>query len=168
MAAFTELDWRQLDTFAIIFGRGLATVERRNQTSVTSWLRENGYQTIRLDFSEGISPVVTQLGRLLSWESQFGYTLQGSSRNLAALHDGFDFEAPQDGGLVLEMVAFEKAFQEDKPWSNGFLSIVSEHSLRQLATARRFFAILLVEGDEAPIIGQSYEELTVPYPVPWR
>ncbi|MBB4844497.1 hypothetical protein HNP55_003041 [Paucibacter oligotrophus] len=168
MASFTELDWSRLDTFAIIFGRGLASVEHKSLAGAASWLEKNAYQRIHLSFHEGISPVVAELGRLLAWEQEFGYSLQGSSRNLAALHDGFHFEIQPTGGLVLDLVAFDKAIQEDKAWSTGFLAIASEHSLRQLAVGRRFFCLVHVSDDHSPIIGQTYEELAVPYPFPFR
>lgn len=166
-AAFSELDWRRIDTSAIVFGRGLTTVVNRDHMAVTNWLALNGYQMIRLDFNEGISPVVSQLGCLLNWEPRFGYVLAGDSRNLAALRDGFDFKA-DSGGLVLELSAFDKAHLEDGRWALGFLSIISEHSLRQLALGHRLFAILWVDDDQAEFIGLPYEELAITPAFHWR
>jgi hypothetical protein len=111
---------------------------------------------------------VAELGQRLGWESEFGYELEGSSRNLDALRDGFDFEIDADIGLVLELVAFDAAHSEDARWARGFLSIIAEHSLRQLALGRRFFAILLVEDDQAEIIGTTYDELSVTPAFRWQ
>ena len=166
MAHFTEIDWRRLDAFALIVGRGIASIHGESWDSTCSWLSTNGYITSSLDFTDGISPVVEQLGRDLHWVQKFGYALDGESRNLAALHDGFDFEVSGSGGLVLLLRSFRKALELDAPWSLGFLSIVSEHSLRHLACGRRFFCLLEVEGEDSPEIGQVFESLSVPYPFP--
>lgn len=167
MASFSTLDWRRLDTFAILAGRGLATLEPGSTAAGAAWLKTHHYRTIPLDFSQGISPVVSLLGKILSWSEQFGYELTGDSRNLAALHDGFHMDVPENGGLALEITAFDQALKEDETWSTGFLAILSDHSLRQLAQARRFFSILYVASDESPVVGLSFDKLSVPYPIPF-
>ncbi len=167
MAAFTEIDWSRFDAFALLFGRGLSCVEHADRETALQWLAGQSYIMEIFDFSEGISPVVAALGKRLNWEQEFGYELQGSSRNLAALHDGFDFEAPQQGGLVLELKGFEVALRENEEWSKVFLSIISEHSLRQLALGRRFFAVIPVESTNVAWLGNHYEELAIPYPFPF-
>ena len=168
MASFQELDWRRLDTFALVSGRGLASLEPSSWQRATDWLKSQNYESVRLDFSKGISPVVSELGLMLNWESEFGYQLDSSSRNLAALHDGFDFQPPEDGGLVLELIGVEAAFSEDSQWCTGFLAIIIEHSIRQLALGRRFFALVALGTEESSLIGMNVEKLCVPYPFPFR
>ena len=154
--------------FAVVFGRGIASVEKASWADALAWLSSNGYATSLLDFSSGISPVIQQLGRELNWVENFGYELLGDSRNLAALHDGFHFEVPASGGLALLLCDFRKAMAADLNWSKGFLSILSEHSLRQLACGNRFFGLLEVQDSESPVVGQVFESLSVPYPFPLR
>ena len=166
MATFTELDWRRLDLFALVFGRGMASVEKASWQNAMDWLSVNEYETVLLDFSSGISPVVEQLGHQLKWVENFGYELLATSRNLAALNDGFDFEVPDEGGLCILIENLSEALVEDRSWSDGFLSIISEHSLRHLACGRRFFALLQVMDGESPEVGHVYENLSVPYPFP--
>jgi hypothetical protein len=168
MASFQELDWQRLDTFAIVSCRGLASIEPESWDAATEWLSSQNYQRIRLDFKNGISPVVAELGIMLNWEREFGYQLSPTSRNLAALHDGFDFQPPDLGGFVLELTNYESAFLEDAQWSTGFLAIIAEHSLRQLALSRRFFALIGLSTSESPIVGKQIEQLCVPYPFPFR
>jgi hypothetical protein len=166
MASFKELDWSRFDTFALLVGRGIASVDYMHRSAMKNWLAVHMYAVESLQFEDGISPVVAHLGRRLNWQSEFGYELQGASRNLAALHDGFDFSVPNEGGLVLELSGFDKALQEDESWTKGFLSIVAEHSLRKLALGRRFFATILIHGEESPFVGRQFDELAVPYPFP--
>jgi len=166
MAVFEELDWRRLDTFALVVGRGVCSIESECATAAASWLDRNAYAVERLDFSAGIGPVVESLGRRLNWENEFGYRLEANSRNLAALHDGFHFDVPAAGGLVLEIISLETALGEDIAWTRGFLAIISEHSLRALAQGRRLFALVHVQDPESLVIGQRFDELQVPYPFP--
>ena len=168
MVAFQKLDWTRLDTFALVKGRGLASLELGSWQQALDWLQSQSYKGIRLDFSAGISPVVARLGVMLNWEREFGYQLDGTSRNLSALHDGFDFQPLEDGGLVLELTGFETAFSEDSQWCAGFLAIIMEHSIRQLALGRRFFALMALNTSESPLIGTNVEQLCVPYPFPFR
>lgn len=168
MASFQDLDWRRLDTFALVSGRGLACLEPGSWQHAIDWLRSQNYESVRLDFSTGISPVVAKLGLMLNWESEFGYQLDGSSRNLAALNDGFDFQPPKVGGLVLELIGVEAAHSEDSQWCEGFLAIIIEHSIRQLALGRRFFALVALDTAESSLIGINVEQLCIPYPFPFR
>jgi hypothetical protein len=168
MASFQELDWRRLDTFALVSGRGLASIEPSSWHQATDWLRSQNYESVHLNFSTGISPVVAKLGLMLNWETEFGYQLDGSSRNLAALHDGFDFQPPEVGGLVLKLTGVEVALSEDSQWSTGFLAIIIEHSIRQLALGRRFFGLVALGTAESSLIGLNVEQLSVPYPFPFR
>ncbi|WP_295965702.1 hypothetical protein [uncultured Xanthomonas sp.] len=149
-------------------GRKLASLEPNSWQQATDWLRSQNYESVPLDFSTGISPVVAKLGLMLNWESEFGYQLDSSSRNLAALHDGFDFQAPEVGGLVLELIGFETALSEDGQWCEGFLAIIIEHSIRQLALGRRFFALVALDTTESSLIGMKVEQLCLPYPFPFR
>ena len=168
MAAFKSLDWRRLDTFALLIGHGLASVEPESVGPAHAWLSRNGYAVIHLDFARGISAVVEQLGQTLAWEHQFGYRHDPESRNLAALRDGFRFDIPSESGLVLDLVSFEEAFRENESWSLGFLAIVSDHSLRALAQGLRFFALVHLASDESPMLERHFEALSVPYPYPFR
>lgn len=143
-----------------------------HRAEAQQWLEAHGYQVIELNFARGIFPVVEKLGQVLFWKRNFGYELAGDSRNLAALRDGFEFHVPESGGLVLDVLAFHQALVEDPKWSHGLLSIISEYSIRELACGRRFFGLFDVENDDSPLIGQVFEELSVPYPYPfgetWR
>ena|SRR5215510_9286816 len=106
---------------------------------------------------------IPELGRMLRWEEQFGYSLEADSRNLDALRDGFEFEIPTGGGRVLEILGADLAWQEDSRWMLGMLSIAQEQSRRQLALGRRFFTLLILpEG--SPLIGVEIEKTTVPFP----
>ncbi|QTN21536.1 hypothetical protein HZ992_15245 [Rhizobacter sp. AJA081-3] len=167
MAAFETLDWGNLDVFAILVGDGVATIEPSFAHRSLGWLRSHSYEIAPLDFSGGIGPIVARLGELFQWEQQFGYKLTPDDRNLARLNDGFWYEIPERGGLVLELRELEAAFAEDADWSAGFLRIISEHSRRQLALGRRFFAVAHVSSGESPIVGCSLGERSVPYPYPF-
>jgi hypothetical protein len=166
MVAFTDLDWRRLDVFALVVGRGIASIEIASSTQAHKWLKANGYALTLLDFREGISPVVEKLGRQLKWVEKFGYELTGDSRNLAALRDGFHFEVPNTGGIVLNIRNFDQAIQAEPKWSSAFLSIVAEYSLRHLACGRRFFGLVEVQNSESPEVEHVFEALSVPFPFP--
>jgi hypothetical protein len=101
------------------------------------------------------------LGRLLCWEQQFGYSLSSDSRNLCALRDGFQFDIPEGGGHVFEIIRPEIAWEEDSLWLRGLLSIAQEHSRRQLALGRRFLTLLVVP-ERSPLIGAVIAETKVP------
>ena len=102
------------------------------------------------------------MGYLIGHQLEFTYRLDSTSRNLAALHDGFDFQPPEVGGLVLELTGVEAAFSEDSQWCAGFLAIIIEHSIRQLALGRRFFALVALSTAESSLIGMNVEQLCVP------
>ena len=140
--AFAELDWRRLDVWAVIEHRGVHELTEEKRVASLSWLKAESYEVVTLDFSNGISPVVKQLGELFKWPEQFGYELSADSRNLDALRDGFDVPFTDAGRFALELVQFERARAEDSHWATGFLEIVSEMSLRELALGRRLFAMI--------------------------
>jgi len=165
MTSFTTLNWDAPDVWGIVVGRGVSTVETGSLGAYEDWLTSNGYSVLEFCFAGGISPVVAQLGVYFRWQQQFGYELEADSRNLAALRDGFEIET---SNLVFKLSSYESAIQEDEKWAQGFLSIVSEHSLRQLAVGGRFFAILPVHNAETPLVGAFIEDLCIPYPFRFR
>lgn len=163
MAAFTEIDWRRLDAYAIIACGGLATLHEGQREQCHAWLAGNGYEIVTLDCRDGIGGAVSQLAALLDWEAQFGYPLRPTSRNLDALRDGFTLQVAKDGGAVLEILGSEAAWREDSRWLLGLLSIVVEHSREHLALGNRFFSLLIVPHD-SPLINVVVEEIRVPAP----
>ena len=162
MAAFDELDWRRIDVWAIVGCAGLASVFEQARPFYRDWLERHGYAIDSLDCRPGLCQAIPELGRMLRWEEQFGYSLEADSRSLDALRDGFEFEMPAGGGRVLEVFGADLAWQEDPRWMLGMLSIAQEHSRRQLALGRRFF-ILLVLPEGSPLIGVEIETTTVPF-----
>ena len=152
MPAFASLDWERFDVFATIVGRGVAAVDPVSANRCEDWLRRHGYRVVALDFSQGIGRVVAQLGELLDWRRRFGYELMPESRHLMALHDGFDFGIAESGGVALVLHGFGRAQQEDEAWCRGLLGIVSEHSLRQLALGKRLLAVVVVTGEDDPVL----------------
>jgi len=165
MAVSSQLNWHDPDIWGIVVGRGVASVEPETSGRLEGWLKDNGYVLHTLNFAGGISPVVSGLGRYFRWQEQFGYSLDAESRNLSALADGFEIELPK---LVLKLSNFDRAWSEDSAWCRGFLSIVSEHSLRQLAIGGRFFGLLLVSSAESALIGETFDDLSVPFPFRFR
>lgn len=163
MAAFTELDWSRIDVLAIVAFRGIATIDERRRWKCLDWLRRNGYGIESLDCSRGLVHAVPELGKMLEWQKQFGYTLEPDNRNLDALRDGFEFDVTADGGKVLELVRADVAWQEDARWLLGVLAIAEEASRRQLALGKRFFT-LLVLPEKSPLVGKVIESTTVPVP----
>ena len=134
VAAFAELDWSRFDVNAIVgSGAGIATIDERRHSACCDWLLRHGYTIDSLDCRLGLAEVVPAPRRILGWQTQFGYSLGPGDRNLDALRDGFEFDIPEGGGRVLEMVQADLAWQEDPKWFLGLLSIAQEHSLRQLA-----------------------------------
>jgi len=163
IAAFTELDWRRIDVWAIVACSGLITIEESRHLLCRQWLLKNHYEINSIDCSTGLNQAIPELGRLFRWEQQFGYSLEPHRRNLDALRDGFVFDIPQNGGRVLEIIRPDIAWQEDSRWLLGLLSIAQEYSLKELALGRRFFALLVVPED-SPLIGQTIEINKVPSP----
>ncbi len=161
MAAFSDLDWSRIDVTGIVAFGGLATIDERRHPACRDWLTREGYLIDTFDCRPGLSVAIPELGRLLRWEEQFGYALGPDSRNLNALRDGFEFEIPNGGGRVFEIIRPDTAWQEDTQWLCGFLSIAQEQSRRQLALGRRFFALLVVP-ERSPLIGAVIEQSTVP------
>lgn len=98
---------------------------------------------------------------LFRWEGQFGYRLSDGTRNLNALRDGFDFEVPASGGLVLDLWRPDVIWREDSGWLLGLLAIAADYSRYQLACGRRFFTLLVLPED-SPLIGQKFDDIGVP------
>ena len=165
MAAFAQISWGEPDAWAIVVGRGVAAVEAATVPQFEAWLDASNYKLVEFDFGDGISPVVERLGQYFNWQEQFGYSLDPHSRNLDALADGFDIDVPN---IAFKLSNFDVALSENKTWCHGLLSIVSEHSIRQLALGLRFFAVLPVPDAESPLVGESFEELRVPFPFRFR
>jgi len=163
LAAFDELDWQRIDVWAIAGCAGLASVFEQARPFYRDWLERNGYAIDSLDCRPGLCKAIPELGRMLRWEEQFGYSLKADSRNLDALRDGFEFEIPASGGRVLEILGADLAWQEDSRWMLGMLSIAQEQSRWQLALGRRFFT-LLVLPEGSPLIGVEIEKTIVPFP----
>lgn len=123
-----------------------------------------------MDFADGIGDVVVRLGEMLDWRGQFGYELTSASRNLNALRDGFEVDRIAGHCGVLVLRAFSTAWQEDAGWSRGFLNIVRERSLRQLAVGRRFFGVVGVPDADSALVGQRLRDDGIPgiCPKPFR
>lgn len=163
MAAFTELDWNRFDVSAIVDSKGIISIDERRRNKCLGWLNRNGYEVESIDCSLGLTHAIPELGRMLNWQQQFGYTLTADNRNLNALRDGFKFNVPKDGGKVFKLNRADMAWQEDAWWLLGLLRIAEELSRRQLALGRRFFT-LLVLPENSLLAGQVYETNKVPIP----
>jgi len=163
MAAFDQLDWTRFDVWAAVAMEGVAVVEIAQRQACHAWLRQYNYTINSIDFAEGIGPAVVALGEQFRWEEQFGYELAADSRNLDALRDGFEFDLKPGQGHVFELLNADVAHREDPRWLRGLLAIAHEHSRWQLALGVRFFAMLILERS-SPLIGASYETLSVPGP----
>jgi hypothetical protein len=165
MAAFEELNWDNPDVYAIVTGRAVGTIEARFEQACYKWLLDRGYELLELDFSQGISPVVARLVAYFDWPAQFGYTLEPTSRNLLALGDGFRFLRAK---IVMKLQRFEVAWSQDETWSQGFLSIASRYSIRQLALGRSFFVIVPTDDAESALIGETIQDSFIPSPFRFR
>jgi hypothetical protein len=163
VAAFADLDWRRIDVRAIVSFGGIATIDEPRSAACRAWLQRHEYRIETLDCRPGLDAAIPVLGRLFRWEEQFGYALTGSTRNLDALRDGFEFEIPENGGCVFELLGADRAFEEDSGWLLGLLAIAQEHSRAQLALGRRFFALLVIV-ENSPLIGAVIDKATVPVP----
>jgi hypothetical protein len=161
VSAFTELDWGRIDVWAIVTYGGLATIDDRRHLACRDWLLRHGYGIHTLDCRPGLAVAIPELGRLLRWEQQFGYSLKPDSPNLDALRDGFEFCIPEGTGCVFAVIGGELAWQEDSRWFRGLLSIAMEQSRQQLALGRRFFTLLVVP-ERSPLIGAAIDEIAVP------
>lgn len=161
--AFSEEDWRGPDYTAIVGFGGLLSVGEPGHAACRDWLLGQEYAIDTFDCRPGLAVAVPELGRLLRWEEQFGYAMNAERRSLDALRDGFDFDIPEGGGRVFEIVRPDLAWEEDRRWLGGLLAIVQEHSREQLALGRRFFALLVVP-EQSPFIGAVFEEERVPHP----
>jgi hypothetical protein len=161
MAAFTDLDWRRIDTTAIVTFGGLATIDERRHAACRAWLIQHNYAIDTLSCGAGLAVAVPDLGKLLQWQEKFDYPLEPENRNLDALRDGFHFDIPEGRGRVLEVIRADKAWREDRRWFCGMLAIAQKLSREQLALGRRFF-VLLVVPKESRIIGAAIEQTTIP------
>jgi hypothetical protein len=161
MSTFTNLDWRRIDVMGIVTYSGLAAVDTQRHSKCHEWLIREGYEVKPLDCGQGLAHTIPELGKVLNWERQFGYALTSDQRNLDALRDGFTFPIPQHGGMVLELVRPDLAWQEDSRWLLGLLEIAQETTRRELAVGRRFLT-LLVMPEKSPLIGQTITTMAVP------
>ncbi|MCC9604968.1 hypothetical protein LOC68_25330 [Blastopirellula sp. JC732] len=161
MAAFAELDWRRFDVWAILAAEGVMTVQTEHRDACLAWLRSQNYGITSLDFANGVGPVVSYMGEIFLWEEQFGYKLTSDGGNLNALRDGFDFDLQPGQRHVLEIRNVDVAAKEDLPWLSGLLGIAHEYSRWQLALGARFFTLLALD-ESSPLIGLTYQTLTVP------
>lgn len=161
MAAFAGLDWRRLDVTAVVTHGGLATIDEARHAACRAWLAREGYAVSTFDCRPGLAAAIPELGRLLRWEEQFGYALGPDRCNLDAVRDGFDFDIPDGGGHVFEVVRPDLAWTEDCGWLCGLLSIAQEHTRQQLALGRRFFTLLVVRADSR-FVGAALDPVRVP------
>ncbi len=164
MAAFDEIDWRAPDAWGIVACQGVLSVLAVSSEACSQWLEQHGYAQYEFNFSNGISSVVSALGKHFRWLEQFGYSLSPESRSLDALRDGFEITEDK---VVFKLVSFEQAWLENANWASGFLAIVSEHSLYQLAVGKRFFAMLPIQP-ESVLVGKPIEKLTLGSPFRFR
>jgi hypothetical protein len=162
-AAFDKLDWHRIDVLAIVMFGGIATIDERRRGKCLDWLRRKGYEIESLDLSGGLADAIPKLGEMFAWQQQFGYALGPDNRNLDALRDGFDFEVPEHGGKVFELVRPDVAWQDDARWLLGLLAIAREVTRQELAIGRRFFTLLVIP-ENSPLIGQTIETAVVPWP----
>ena len=157
-----EADWTRFDFWAIVACRGLVTVGVSDGPRCRAWLANNNYNIHTLNFGDGISTAVENLGELLNWQDQFRYRLSPNSRNLDALRDGF-LEGPlaKHGASVLEIDGVEQAWKEDPQWLRAFLSIAQEESLIELALGKRFFSVVLIQSSLSPLVGAELDSPTI-------
>ncbi len=163
MPAFEQLDYTRFDVWAVVVAEGVVVVETARRDACHLWLGERKYTITSIDFGQGVDAAEIALGESLRWQEQFGYKLTGKNLNLDALRDGFDFDLKPGQGHVLELLNAEVAQQEDLRWLNGLLSISHEYSRNQLALGARFFTMLVLDP-ASPLIGTTYETLSVPAP----
>jgi hypothetical protein len=161
MPAFTEIDFRRFDVWAILTDGGVTVIDPAQRDASREWLASRGYAITTVDFGGGVAAGAAALGQLFHWEEQFGYRYGGDRLSLDALRDGFGFGLDPDRGNVLECVGVDAAYRDDPAWTLGLLAIAHEHCVNQLAIGRRFFIVLVLDS-EAPIVGQPYETKRVP------
>jgi hypothetical protein len=149
MAAFDAIDWGRFDVSAIITCGGVVTVEEAERATRREWLLAEGYAIDTLDCSHGRHRTLTELGRMLRWEEKFGYRIENGLAGLDALHDGFEFDIPDGGRRVFEILRADLAWHENAQWMSGLLDIATEHSRAHLALGRRFFTMLVLRREVA-------------------
>lgn len=158
-----ELDWSRIDVQGIVAFGGLATIDERRHQACREWLARHDYRIDTFDGRAGLPVAVSALGRLLSWEERFGYALASDRCNLNAVRDGFEFDIPEAGGRVFEIIGGDLIWREDPEWLCGLLEIAQEQSRRQLALGRRFFTLLVV-SESSPLIGAPIGRIEIPVP----
>jgi hypothetical protein len=166
MAIFREDERRLQDLdYATLVAGGLAAVSLADGPGCLDWLDQRRYRLATVDCAAGFASVCAQLSAMLRWVEQFGYAYEGSS--LDALADGFGFEVPDEGGLVLHLPRLDLLWAEAPGWTSGLLSLASEHSRAQLASGRRFFALGVVDPD-CRLFGASLYSVAFPARWIWR
>jgi hypothetical protein len=169
MTSFTKLDWDQLDTHAIVNGRGLVRLSDESAPRVRAWLAANEYESIALDFSAGIGSVVRELATLVAWERNFGYAPDGSLPHVVAMSEALDLlSVPQNGGLVLELSFIDAAIGENETWTMGLLRMIARQSLKRLALGERFFAVIHPDTSHPALVDRALDEIRIPAPFRFR
>ena len=160
MAVFAgdELSWSRID-YATIAGDGIACVDLQQLDDCRGWLNRHRYRIVTVDCTAGLFALCKRLSDVFDWQGQFGYEFQGHS--LDALRDGFMFEIPDDGGVVVELLGPDALWEADRGFVAGLLAIASEHTGRQMAEGKRFFTVLLLERG-SKMLGETIEPLQVP------
>jgi hypothetical protein len=153
-----ERVWSHID-YATIASHGIACVDPLLAADCRSWLWRHGYRSTALDCSGTLPDLCRQLSEVLDWPGQFGYEFRGHS--LDALRDGFGFDVPDEGGMVLELIHPDVMWETERKFMARLLAIASEHTRVQMAEGKRFFTILIVEPD-ARIIGDTFDKRRVP------
>lgn len=163
VAAFADLDWRRIDVTSIVTFGGVNAIDVGQHQACRAWLASEGYQIITFDCRMGLAEAIPELGRLFAWEQQFGYNLTEQNANLDAVRDGFGYAPPGSGRRVFEILGADLAWDEDREWLAGLLSIAQEYSRKELALGRRFFALLVVPDEDSPLVDAVIEETRVPF-----
>lgn len=161
-----ELDWSRLDVVTIVQCRGLASVRTRDRLGHRAWLAKHAYDVVTIHCGRGPGAVLSQFNELFEWEEQFGYLLDPERCDLDSIREGFSVSPTAERGIVLEWLGIEVLYRHAPDWTLGLLAIASEQSLYQLACARRFFSMLVLEEDSA-LIGTAVASVAVPGPH-WR
>jgi hypothetical protein len=171
MAAFTPEEFTRLriDCWALVYG-GVVTVEETNRDACIGWLQRHGYRMETMDLGVGFDAVAAEVGRRFDWVGNFGYAYEEGRRGLDALSDGFHFDVPDEGGVVLELLRPEDLFRDQPKWLLGLLGVASRHSAYHMAHGRRFFALLVLpdlpcgEAERSPLLGQVLARQEVGFP----
>lgn len=163
MPAFTdEMDRKRIDVSAIVELHGVAVIEPARRGACLAWLQRHGYALEQFDCTGGIRAVLQRLDVTCRWNERFGYLISDRAPgSLDAIRDGFHFDVLPARGLVLELFRPDVIWRKDADWMQALLAIISEHSLYHLACGRRFFTLLVLPED-SPMIGQKFDDISVP------